>query len=378
MPKDIGRITPADEYLIHQIANTFDVTGQSDLGWTEKIWGTFGRKDGSLQCDLGIGKYPNRDVIDGFAGCARGVEQWTVRASRSLSSKPDSLDIGPLRYEIVEPLTAVRAVLEPNDAQPVSFDLVFTAHLPPFFEDRDHAVQGGRVVTDVVRWHQAGTVEGRIWVDGEEIDVRPDEWFAFRDRSWGVRQFVGAPPPDVASSDRSTYMNNLHVQWSPLVLKRRDGSHYELQYYFRDAGSEQTHFSAHINEADGTQIPVQRIESRVHYARHNRGFLGGTVLAHLADGVRTFHVNPASDTGFRLGPALYFGWNGEYHGSWKGDGHLAGEYVADCEKEIDALANPIWQGRDRILEVREGDAHGYGVLEHMLIGDWHELIDDAN
>jgi hypothetical protein len=173
MPKDIGRITPADEHLIHQIVNTFEVTGQSDLGWTEKIWGTFGRKDGSLQCDLGIGKYPNRDVIDGFAGCARGVEQWTVRASRSLSSDPNSVDVGPLRYEVVEPLTKVRAVLEPNEAQPVSFDLLFTAHLPPFFEDRDIALEAGRVVTDIVRWHQGGTVEGYISIDGRRSSFGP-------------------------------------------------------------------------------------------------------------------------------------------------------------------------------------------------------------
>jgi hypothetical protein len=266
--------------------------------------------------------------------------------------------------------------LETNDAQPASFDLVFTGHLPPFFEDLDLAVEGGRVVTDVVRWHQGGTVEGRIWIDGDEITVRPEEWFAFRNRSWGVQQFVGAPAPDVATSDRSTYMNKLHVQWSPLILQRPDGSFYELQYYFRDAGSARTHFNAHINEADGPQIPLRYIESRVRYARHDRGFLGGTVIAHLADGVRTFEVKPVSNTGFRLGPALYFGWNGKYHRSWKGDGHLAGEYAADCEKEIDAVANPIWQGRDRILEVTEGDARGYGVLEHMLIGDWPQLIED--
>jgi hypothetical protein len=30
-----------------------------------------------------------------------------------------------------------------------------------------------------------------------------------------------------------------------------------------------------------------------------------------------------------------------------------------------------------VSEVSEGDACGYGVLEHMLIGDWPELIDDV-
>src|SRR2546421_194754 len=133
MPKDIGSITAADEMLCHQTTNTFAVAGQNDLGWTEKIWSTFGRKDGSLQCDCGV--------------------------------------------------------------------------------------ENGRLVTDTVRWHQAGTVEGRVRIDGEGIDVRPDEWFAFRDRSWGVRQFVGAEPPDLPPADRASYLHNLQVHWSPLVLQ---------------------------------------------------------------------------------------------------------------------------------------------------------------
>ena len=39
------------------------------------------------------------------------------------SPDPSSTVIGPLRYEVVEPLRAIRVVLEPNEAQPLAFDV---------------------------------------------------------------------------------------------------------------------------------------------------------------------------------------------------------------------------------------------------------------
>jgi len=62
----------------------------------------------TLQLVLGVGKYTNRGVFDGAAGVCRGTEQWTVRAGRRLSSAPASTDVGPIRYQVVEPLRAIR------------------------------------------------------------------------------------------------------------------------------------------------------------------------------------------------------------------------------------------------------------------------------
>jgi hypothetical protein len=381
MPRGIGRIGVADEQLVHQTANTFDVVGQSDQGWTEKVWASMGRKDGSMQVDFGIGKYPNRGVIDGFAGAARERSQWTVRASRELGLDPDTVRVGPLRYEVVEPLRKVRLVLEPNDIQSVAFDLVFEGALPPVFEDRDLGIERGRVVTDVVRWHQAGTVSGTLHLEGAEYRVRSEEWFAFRDRSWGIRQYVGVAPADLPPADRDAFMAGLHMQWCPLLLRRRDGSSYEIHYYFRDSGPTRTHYTGHINEADGTQIRILDLTSNIAFAEHNRGILGGEIVAVLDDAdrsTRVFEVSPIGDTGFRLNPALYFGWKGMYHGTWKGPTHQDGEYIADCETEVDALTNPVWQLRDRLVRVTEGDASGFGILESMLIGDWPDLIAPTN
>src|SRR5271155_6248216 len=80
-----GPLLGADEQLNHQITDTFARVGQSDRSWTEKVWAMAASRDGSLSVAFGLGKYINRNVMDGFAGVSRGTEQWTVRASRRLS-----------------------------------------------------------------------------------------------------------------------------------------------------------------------------------------------------------------------------------------------------------------------------------------------------
>jgi hypothetical protein len=118
--KDIGPLVGADEGLNHQIIDTFATLSESDLTWTEKIWGSIAKLDASMQVDCGLGKYQNRGIIDGFGGVSRGREQWTVRASRELRSAPEELAIGPVRYEIVEPLEQVRFVLVTSATSPRS------------------------------------------------------------------------------------------------------------------------------------------------------------------------------------------------------------------------------------------------------------------
>ena len=129
----IATLTAADERFDHQIVNTHAAVGTADRGWTEKAWFTLMRKDGQLQVGFGLGKYANRNVIDGFAGVQRGAQQRTVRASRILSAAADATSVGPLSYEIVTPFEAIRIALAPNEAQPIAFDLIFHATMPAFF-----------------------------------------------------------------------------------------------------------------------------------------------------------------------------------------------------------------------------------------------------
>lgn len=369
MPKDILRLVASDERLDHQIVNTFAAVGSSDVNWTEKLWTSLSARDGSLQVDFGVGKYPNRNVLDGFAGVARGRSQWTVRGSRELLPDLDTTGVGPLRYEVVEPLSQVRVVLEPNDIVPsVRFDLVFTGLLPPFFEDRDVVFKGLRMASDVIRYHQAGTVRGVVEVDGERTEVTDDAWFGSRDHSWGIRENVGAPAPDLQPMD--TYWGTrYHFQWLTSHLRRPDGTYYEVQYYFRENETGLTFQSGHVNEADGTQRAIAALTPDVRYDPVDGGFAGGEVRLRLDDGRQhLIHLEPLSDTGFHLQPANYFPWKNGRHGTWRGPLHLDGEHFPDTTRPPDPAPPEAWQLRDRPVRIHDGDAHGYGILESLSVG----------
>src|SRR5689334_23718954 len=108
MANPIGPLLPADEQFTHQVVETFATVGTSDPSWTEKICAMAAAKDGSIQLGFGLGKYTNRNVMDAYAAVSRGVEQTTVRASRRLGPTPELTVIGPIRYEVLEPLQSVR------------------------------------------------------------------------------------------------------------------------------------------------------------------------------------------------------------------------------------------------------------------------------
>ena len=249
--KDIGRLLGADEGLNHQIVDTFATLSQSELAWTEKIWASIARIDGTLQLDFGLGKYQNRGIIDGFGGVSRGREQWTVRASRELRTAPEDAVIGPVRMEVVEPLKRMRFVLEPNDVQPISFDVVLSGVTPPYFEERNivRDRRTGRIDVDVIRYHQGGWAEGTVTVDGHEHHITPDEWFGFRDHSWGVRQAIGEPVPDLIPVPGAPPGVRGGMKWSPSFFQRPDGTYYETAIFIVEGPWEYS--SAYLNDAAG-------------------------------------------------------------------------------------------------------------------------------
>ena len=370
----IGALRGADEGLNHQIADTFATVSESDLSWTEKIWSSLAKTDGSLQVDLGIGRYHNRGIIDGFAGVSKGRQQWTIRGSRELESAPEDAGIGPIHYEIIDPLKQVRFRLEPNDVQPISFDLVLTAVTAPFFEDRNlvRNRRTGRIEVDVIRYHQGGWASGSVTIDGETHDVNPQEWFGYRDHSWGVRQAVGTAPTDLIPNPMVARSPGTRggMKWSPCFFQRPDGTYYETAIFLTEGAW--AYSSAYVNDADGSQTRVRSVEPLIAYDPHTRFVKGGELHLTMESGQkRVIEVEALGDSGFFLKTGGYGAWAGHIHGAWKGPLHLDGEYIADCwDDEHLAL---LGQFRDTPIRVREGDAIGYGIMESIIGGVWPEL-----
>lgn len=369
MTNPIGRLTPADEQLTHQIADSFAVVSTGDLSWTERICAMAAATDGALQVAFGLGRYPNRNVLDAYAGVSRGAAQTTVRASRRLGSN-QSTAAGPIRYEVLEPLRSVRFVLEPNDCQPIAFDWTLDGIVPPVFEERTHVRSGARVVSELVRYHHIGIASGWVDVDGERHEIRPDAWVATRDHSWGTRTDVGRPvddlPPRPANPDVT-----FEMIWCPVAMQRPDGSRYGLHFHYqivRAGGFLQKQVVGGIEEADGRRIPWTDLEPDLHFDPGNRRLLGGTLLARTAEGERTIGLRPVSDTGFHLGAGLYFGWDGHHHGEWRGELHVDGEHIDDC-RDPD-VARRLHQLRDTVVHVTDpaGGGEGFGNCQPIVTG----------
>ncbi len=377
MANAIGDLLPADEGFNHQVTDTFAVVGTSDPSWTEKVCAMAMARDGSLQIGFGLGKYTNRNVMDSYGALSRGVQQLTVRASRSLAPEPALTAVGPLHYEVVEPLRAVRFRLEPNDCQPIAFDWLFEGAVPPFLEERTHLRAQYRVMSELVRYHQTGVASGWIELDGERVEMTPDTWVSTRDHSWGVRYDVGVPPADVQPRPGIPPGFGFMMIWCPALLERADGSRYALQLHFtwiKAPGFEQKMVTARVEHPDGSAETIADIRPALRFDPANRRLLGGELHCSMPDGSeRTIGLEVMGDTGVHLGAGLYFGFDGHHHGEWRGELHVDGERIPDCTEP--EQARRLHQIRDTAVRVTDpvGGGTGWGNCQPIASGPWPEL-----
>ncbi|MBB4663885.1 hypothetical protein [Conexibacter arvalis] len=132
---------------------------------------------------IGAGSYPNRQVVDGYLIRVDGGRQRNVRFSNESGRLP-ATGVGPLSWEIVEPLRAWRLVVGENPAG-FELDVVWRARTNPWETERIVLDDGRGGVSDFAHFFQSGSYEGTLVLDGERRDVTG--WLGQRDRSRGVR-----------------------------------------------------------------------------------------------------------------------------------------------------------------------------------------------
>jgi hypothetical protein len=380
----LGPLVAADETFHHQITDTFGTVAQADRSWTEKVCAMAALRDGSIGLGFGMGKYTNRGVLDAYAGVSCGTEQWTVRSSRRLAPDVERTATGPISYEVLEPLHAVRFRLEPNDVLPISFEWTFTGAVPCALEDREHhrSRDGLRLDADIVRYHQIGTATGWVDVDGQRYELDDATSVSTRDHSWGVRYQVGAPVADVEEAPRPSSVSTT-VVWSPLLLERPDGSRYGIHlYYQRHAigGWQRVELQGGIEHPDGRREPFAAIVLRPEVDDANRRLRSAEIDATMDDGsARPLRITALGDTGFHLGTGLYFGFDGHWHGEFRGELHVDGEHLEDCSDP--ATARRVHQIRDNLVRIEDpvGGGVGVGNLQSIFAGPHPELgLTEAN
>jgi hypothetical protein len=177
--------TPADELLVHQLPRPMSVVGDASTAWFDRFYFCAHSPQGTPLLVLGCGIYPNAGVIDGFACVVAGGCQRNLRFSDELGGDRLRTTVGPLRWEVIEPLERWRIVLNDSDSR-LQFDAVYTARSRPWLGDPIAVAHENGSPTEFAHYFQCGRWDGTVAIDGQEM--RLNGWPGARDRSWGVRR----------------------------------------------------------------------------------------------------------------------------------------------------------------------------------------------
>ena len=349
---------PLDEYPIHQAPASMAHFGTSDRNVYDRCIMQCSDRTGAVQLITGLGVYPALGVIDAYAVLRQGDKQTVVRTSDSLGDDRMLQAVGPIRFDVVEPLRRLRATCD--DGHGLGFELEWTGSSAAQEEPRHVYRVGDRLILDACRFMQTGLWSGVIRVDGEEIAVTEDGWVGSRDRSWGIRP-VGDPEPPGRPVER---VGSHWWVWTPLrfedfslmVIAQEEHDGNRLMYEAVRLFPEQTGKPAeHLGypEFDITY------RSGTRHPEH--------VTVHL--GTRKSPVTVEIDTlgGIPLTVGCGYGGDPDWtHGQWKGAGWVEG---ATYDLTDPAIAGRIpYAHVDHVARATLDGQTGYGIFEHASIG----------
>jgi hypothetical protein len=347
-------LTSPDEFFNHQVALPHAVVGSSDPTWRERYWVSLQDvADRRFILTLGLGKYPNQDVMEGFVIVQHGNVQRNLRVSRQLSPASDDMRVGPLRVSVVEPLKTIAFHIDDNPAG-IRGEFTWLSGAPPILEERHFEVNRSRVSHDLVRYVQLGRIEGELAVAGERFALTREATWAERDHSWGMRPMPRLPgePPQADPG------------WNFLVFCPIQFPSFSLHFYlFEVQPGRHIHLSATIVHADGR--PGDAIRDLEHDFTWDddapiRTMTSGTVRLRFYDG-RTLDVEMSA---LPLRVFLKGGGYGVDHGRWKGESHLEHE-VWDLSDPV-KLKDYVRGSSDHLVEARCNGEAGYGIIEYVV------------
>ncbi len=357
-------LTPPDELMGHQVSFPHAVVGSSDPSWRERYWVSFQDVDGGeTVLTLGLGKYPNHDVMEGFACVAFDGRQHNVRLSRRLGADSHVLRVGPLSAEVLDPFRHLRFVLDDNDSG-IAFEIDWTSAFTPFLEDRHIETSGPRITHDLIRYVQVGRAAGSLRVGSTDLDLAPATWWGERDHSWGVRPLPAAPGAPPSGRPDWRFLLFLPIQFADY------GFHL---YLFEDGEGHPTHrscgFMAH-DEGPGRE----RLARLTHDLSWEVGaatptLVGGTVDVELIGGRRLRLDLEARPGRVFLRGGGYGGYEGWYQGHWKGELDLVHE-VWDLA-DVDAQRARGAYSADHLVRVTADGETGHGIAEYMVLPGHH-------
>ncbi len=349
-------LSPMDDHLLHQIAETIRHVGTSDRNFYDRYYFNMHASSGEVFVVMGMGQYPNLAVQDAFVLARQGRKHRVVRASRELGDRMDT-SVGPLVVEVIEGLKKMRFIVEPNE-HGIEMDVCWEGAIPAFEEPRQILRKYGRPLFDTMRFVQTGYWTGSLRVGDETFQVTPDRWWGARDHSWGVRP-VGEPEhPGIRQGELQ-----LDGMWNYAPMQFND---FTILYicHERNDGERPLEEAVKIwNDPAREPEPLGRPESE-HVFRKGTRYIEGSILSfpQAPGGGLEVKVTPLLECYVGIGTG--YGFDADWrHGMYQGELVVQGlelDTVDDAER--------LWGLCDNVARFEMGSEVGCGLYEYGFFG----------
>ncbi len=356
-----------DDYPIHQTPEPLAHPASSDPNVYDRTWFNGYSDDGTKYFGLGMAVYPHRGILDcHFSTVEAGGRQHCFYASRRAPQERTDMSVGPFRLEIEEPLRRARVIIDDNESG-VACDLTFSARTSAIQEARQILWQGQRKAMDATRFAQFGRWSGTVSHPDGDFTVDELTWRGTKDRSWGIRGVgervqVGAPRRH----------GSAFFLWAPLQWD----DHISHAVFFDGPNGEALVREALTSPlyASEDEIPgeLDDVVTRMATAVHRIDYHPGTRLAQRAEldlidlygHVRTVSMDPVLRFQFK---GLGYGHPEWGQGMWKGELAIGGESFDPLELDLLAPENIHVQ---QVVKATDGERHGIGALEQIVVGPY--------
>jgi hypothetical protein len=355
-------LSPLDDYPVHQISEVIRHVGTSDRNFYDRYYFNLYNKAGDLFSVFGFGQYPNLGTADVFLSVSHQEVHRVARASKELGTNRMDTTIGPLRVEVIEPLHKLRVVCEPGEAATAAgleIDATFEGSMEPYLEPRHWRREFERVTFDTQRLAQTGRWSGHLKVGDKTIDMGQEEFWGYRDRSWGVRPVGDPEPPGIRASQAPG-----GFFWLYAPLQFDDHSYLIIAQELQD-GSRLLEDAVRVWH-DGRVEPLGRPEYEIEFVPGTRAPKRVTLHMHEPNG-QPLDISLDIVMPFYLPMGSGYGSEPDWrHGMWQGPLKSQGLQwdlnASETRKKLIGFAE--YSAR---AETSTG-AQGYGMFEFALVG----------
>lgn len=310
-------LLPFDEFPFHQVTATFAGPGGSDPSWNDGHYVCFADHLGRVCVTTNLRLYANTDVLDGFVCVRHAGRQYNVRVSRRLRPRMAEFAVGPLRLELLEPMRAIRLVLDDN-AFGIALDVTCRNTVVPAEDPVEVTRVDGRLVSERLTYELTGRCSGWVRVGDTTVDLSAGTDSFFRNHSWGYQPGRGGPRLYTAPSWHRRRAPGVR-QWVLFDLPDHGG------YYFLDPSGRAASGTGAILLADRS-VPITSIEHELDFYPGGKRLRSGRLHLTDADGVdRRYEL---TDLGwvYCQGGGYFGGFDdGLGQGVYRGEEHIEGE-----------------------------------------------------